>query len=56
MFGIKQSGDMIFKLVNLKKDFKMLMAAKEDSEFYLENNSMEDYIINKNVKQLEKLD
>ena len=31
MFGIRQSGDMQFKLADIKKDYKMLLMAKEDS-------------------------
>ena len=32
LFGIKQSGDMNFKLADFKTDFNILMKAKEDSE------------------------
>lgn len=35
LFGIKQSGDMTFKLADVKKDFKMLIMAKEDSLLFL---------------------
>ena len=38
IFGIKQSGDMNFKLANLKTDFKILMQCKEDSEEFLKKN------------------
>lgn len=31
LFGVKQSGDMTFKLANLTKDYKMLIDAKNDS-------------------------
>ena len=31
LFGIKQSGDMQFKLADLKKDFNLVVKAKEDS-------------------------
>lgn len=31
LFGVKQSGDMTFKLANLTKDYKMLIDAKSDS-------------------------
>jgi len=56
LFGLKQSGDMVFKLADIKTDYKMLMAAKEDSEEYLNNHSNNDSLIIKNVKQLESLD
>ena len=39
LFGTKQSGDMDFKIADLKKDFKILLQAKEDSSAFLENNS-----------------
>ena len=35
LFGTKQSGDMSFKIANLKQDFKILMQAKKDSLDYL---------------------
>ena len=35
IFGERQSGDMSFKLSDIKKDFKILLKAKEDSEEYL---------------------
>ncbi len=38
LFGIKQSGDMNFKLANLKNDFKILLKCKEDSEEFLKDN------------------
>lgn len=31
LFGIRQSGDMSFKVANLKEDFNILLKAKEDS-------------------------
>ncbi len=37
IFGTKQSGDMEFKIANLKDDYKILLQAKKDSEEYLEN-------------------
>ena len=30
LFGVKQSGDMAFKIADIKRDFKILMQAKED--------------------------
>lgn len=35
LFGIRQSGDMKFKLANIKRDYKLLLKAKEDSLEYL---------------------
>ncbi len=36
LFGSKQSGDMVFKIANLSRDFKILKQAKVDSLKYLE--------------------
>ena len=41
LFGVRQSGDMTFKLANLAKDYKMLLNAKEDSEKVL--NDIDNY-------------
>ncbi|MGN1000921.1 MAG: ATP-dependent DNA helicase RecG [Bacilli bacterium] len=37
LFGVKQSGDMSFKIANLKSDYKILVQAKKDSLEYLKN-------------------
>lgn len=37
LFGVKQSGDMVFKLADFKKDFSILMKAKEDSLEFLQS-------------------
>lgn len=37
LFGIKQSGDMTFKIADFKRDYKILSQAKIDSEIYLAN-------------------
>lgn len=44
LFGLKQSGDMAFKIANLKNDYSILLRAKEDSELYLSKNSDKDII------------
>ena len=48
LFGLRQSGDMKFKLANLKNDFKLLLIAKEDSEQFLKNNEDISYYIDEN--------
>ena len=35
LFGTKQSGDMTFKIADLKRDYKILLQAREDSLEYL---------------------
>ncbi len=37
LFGTKQSGDMTFKIADLKRDYKILLQAREDSLEYLLN-------------------
>lgn len=37
LFGIRQSGDMNFKLADLKNDYNMLLKAKEDSDYFIKN-------------------
>ena len=38
LFGIRQSGDMNFKLADLKNDYNMLLKAKEDSIYFIKND------------------
>lgn len=38
LFGVKQSGDLSFKIANLKTDFKVLLQCKEDSASFLKDN------------------
>ena len=47
LFGIRQSGDMSFKLASITKDYKLLMKAKEDTEEILDK--INDYPILKNI-------
>lgn len=42
LFGTKQSGDMSFRIANLKQDFRILMQAKKDSLEYLNDISNND--------------
>ena len=37
LFGIKQSGDMNFKIATLKNDYNILLLANEDTKKYIEN-------------------
>ena len=49
IFGEKQSGDMSFKIANLKSDYQILLQAQKDSLEYLET---EQYINNSYYKEL----
>ena len=51
LFGIRQSGDMRFKIADLKKDFNILVKAKDDSLEYLKNNS-DSIIVSKIINEL----
>lgn len=41
LFGFRQSGDMVFKIADLKKDYKILLQAKIDSENYLMSDELQ---------------
>jgi len=42
LFGTKQSGDMAFKIANIRSDYKILLQAKKDSKEYLLNKDNEE--------------
>ena len=42
LFGTKQSGDMTFKMANLKNDYRILLQAKKDSQDYLDNKEYDE--------------
>lgn len=49
LFGVKQSGDMVFSIADLKRDYNILLKAKEDSSYFLENEIKKkenEYILN----------
>lgn len=51
LFGVKQSGDMVFKIANLNKDFKILKKCSEDSLNFLNKhiNEIDKYPIQTNI-------
>ena len=51
LFGVKQSGDMVIKIANLNKDFKILKKCSEDSLNFLNKhiNEIDKYPIQKNI-------
>lgn len=60
LFGVKQSGDMDFKIADIKRDFKVLMKAKEDSNIFLLENIRNNFKNHKNyykiVNEIKSLD
>jgi ATP-dependent DNA helicase RecG len=52
IFGTKQSGDMVFKIADLRTDFKILLQAKEDSSTFIK---LGHYKEEKYIKLLEKI-
>ena len=44
LFGFRQSGDMIFKIANIKNDYPILLKAKEDANYYLKTNPNSDLV------------
>lgn len=38
LFGVKQSGDMSFKIANLKEDYEILLQAQKDSKEFIDDN------------------
>ena len=42
LFGTKQSGDMSFKIANIRDDYKILLQAKKDSKEYLLDKSTDE--------------
>ena len=42
LFGTRQSGDMTFKIANIREDYKILLQAKKDSKEYLLDKSSDD--------------
>lgn len=58
LFGVRQSGALEFKMANIKKDFKMLLKAKEDADEFINilftfNTNPEFSPI---IKELQKID
>ncbi len=49
LFGTKQSGDMTFKIANLKQDYKILVQAKKDSQEYLLDTSYDEDELKKSL-------
>ena len=42
IFGVRQSGDMNFKLADIKNDYNLLLRTKEDSETFMKSKEYDD--------------
>jgi len=49
LFGVRQSGDMNFRLADFKTDFNILLKAKEDSSELLESGKINEYTTLQNL-------
>ncbi len=43
LFGTKQSGDMVFKIANLKKDYQIVMQTQKDAEEFVKQKKYTEY-------------
>ena len=43
LFGTRQSGDMVFKIGDIKRDFKILVQCKKDASFFVEKNTVNNF-------------
>jgi ATP-dependent DNA helicase RecG len=56
LFGARQSGDMAFKIANIKNDFNLLLKAKEEAENYIKSDIYTNEIVNKMLNESVNLD
>ena len=55
LFGTRQSGDMMFKIADVKEDYKLLLEAKQDAKNYLEAKELKDKeIIEKIISEIKE--
>ena len=52
LFGIRQSGDMVFKIANLQTDYKILLQCKKDTEEFIKDNIENDFMNYKYYKNI----
>ena len=55
LLGIRQSGDMRFRLVDIRRDYNILLLAKEEVEYSIKNNLITKELENK-LTQVDNLD
>ena len=60
LFGTRQSGDMVFKIGDIRRDYKILVQCKNDASIFLTNNIKNDFKdypeYKKVIKELEFID
>lgn len=60
LFGTKQSGDMVFKLADIRRDFKILTQCKMDASQFISHNIVDNFAtypqFRKIIKELEFID
>lgn len=60
LFGTRQSGDMVFKLADIRRDFKILVQCKKDANEFIKNNLSHNFQnypqFNKIIKEIEFID
>ena len=60
LFGTRQSGDMVFKIANIRRDFKILLQCKKDATEFITNNLVDNFNkypeFHKIIKELEFID
>ncbi len=60
LFGTRQSGDMVFKLADIRRDFKILLQCKKDVTEFIDNNLTDNFtkypMFKKIIKELEFID
>lgn len=60
LFGTRQSGDMVFKLADIRRDYKILVQCKEDTKKFINDNIVNNFNnypqFKKIIKELEFID
>ena len=49
LFGINQSGDMTFKIANIKENYKILLQTQKDSELFIKENKYQNDKVYENI-------
>ena len=54
LFGTKQSGDMVFKMGDIRRDYKILVQCKNDAKIFVEENYVNNFSSYKQFRNLIK--